>query len=206
MGFKLLTLFNLFVLCVSEPTSSTVSVVWNPNTSHDSASLSCTPEGHRGDSHYNSGCLLRTQIETCWLSSSAVKASRNLYGGDETEDRKGLSWSTYSPRESVKTQDSVENKKFENVSSCRLFGFDLKIPSKADNITSETAPVTPSDVLFHSSMEGQVSAGASDLKSDMSKDCKEQSQLQISPKEVQSKHAATSTRSRTKVHLQSIKL
>ncbi|PWA86581.1 Aux/IAA-ARF-dimerization [Artemisia annua] len=48
-----------------EPTGSPVSAVWN--SSHDSA------EGPRGDN----GCLLRTQMEAGWLSSSPVKASRN---------------------------------------------------------------------------------------------------------------------------------
>ncbi|KAI3727748.1 hypothetical protein L6452_16368 [Arctium lappa] len=201
-----------------EPACSSVSAVWNP--SHDSVQLSCTPEGQRGDNHSswhpkqtensNNGCLLRTQMEAGWLSSSPIKASRNMYG-DETEDRKGLSaWSvhsTYSPRESIKhtkdsIQSSVDKKKPENVSSCRIFGFDLKIPPKGD-ITPEKATVTPSDVLFHSSMEGQVPSTLSDQRSDLSKDCKEQGQLQVSPKEVQSKQS-TCARSRTKVQMQGI--
>ncbi|KAI3710680.1 hypothetical protein L2E82_40469 [Cichorium intybus] len=174
-----------------EPACSTVSTVWNP--SHDSPQLSCTPEGQRGDKN---GCLLRTQMEVNWLSSSPVKASRNMYG-DETEDRKGLSaWSTYSPRESIKqTNDSIEKKKPENVSSCRIFGFDLKILPKGDNI--EKPP--------HSSIEGQVASTLSAVISDISKDCKEPGQLHVSPKEVQSKQTTCSTtRTRTKVQMQGI--
>lgn len=179
-----------------EPTGSPVSAVWN--SSHDSA------EGPRGDS----GCLLRTQMETGWLSSSPVKASRN-----ETEDRLGLSpWSVqsaFSPRESSlkptneSLESPVEKKQSVNAfSSCRLFGFDLMVPSKAD-VTPGKAPmtVTPSDVLYYSSIEGQLpstfSAGVSDLKSNLFKGCKEQGNVLVSPKEVQSK----STRSRTKVQM-----
>lgn len=148
-------------------------------------------------------------MEAGWLSSSPVKASRSMYG-DETEDRKGLlSWpvqSTFSPQESIEQakdslQISTEKKPSGSSSSCRLFGFDLSVPPKAD---LAQGPVTLSDVLFHSSIEGQVpsalSAGLSDFKSDLSKDCKDQGILQVSPKEVQSKQN-TSTRSRTKVQL-----
>lgn len=196
-----------------EPTSSTVSAVWNPNPSHDSTPLSCTPEGQRGgDIHNihnnNNGFLLRNQMEAGWLSSSPVKASRNMYGVvDETEDRKGLSswsvYSTHSPRESIKQtteliQTSAENKKSENVSSCRIFGFDLMIaPKKGDSMT----PVKPTVVT--TSLEGQVPSSLSAGISEVSKDCKEQGQLQVSPKEVQSKQN-TSTRSRTKVQMQGI--
>ncbi|PWA83041.1 Aux/IAA-ARF-dimerization [Artemisia annua] len=178
-----------------EHASSPASAVWN--SSHDSV------EGPRGDS----GCLLRTQMEAGWLSSSPVKSSRN-----ETEDRKGFSpWSVqsaFSPRESSlkQTNDSlqspVENQSVNAFSSCRLFGFDLMVPSKAD-VTPGKAPmtVTPSDVLFNSSIEGQLpstfSAGVSDLKSNLFKGCKEQGNVLVSPKEVQSK----STRSRTKVQM-----
>ncbi|XP_023746167.2 auxin response factor 9 isoform X2 [Lactuca sativa] len=179
-----------------EPTCSTVSTVWNP--SHDSAQLSCTPEGQRVDKN---GCLLRTQMEVGWLSSSSpVKASRNMYG-DEGEDRKGQgqglsAWSTYSPRESIKQttneSHSVEKKKPENVSSCRIFGFDLKIP----NIEKPQPP--------QSSIEGgQVASTLSAVISD-----KEQEKLHVSPKEVQSKQTTctttTTTRSRTKVQMQGI--
>nr|XP_043639220.1 auxin response factor 9-like isoform X2 [Erigeron canadensis] len=171
-----------------EPSSSTASAVWNPNVSHDSVQLSCNLEGQRGDNN-NNGCLLRNQMEAGWLSSSPVKASRNMHGGDEPEDKKGQqSWSlhsTHSPRDLIKqtrdsNQGSKENKKSENVSSCRLFGFDLKIPA-----------------------EGQTPSSLSAGISDHSKDFKEQGQLQVSPKEVQSKQT-TSTRSRTKVQMQGI--
>lgn len=171
--------FECFVL---EPACPTASTVWNP--------LAQAENG-------NNGCYFRPQMEAGWLSSSPMTASRNIFV-DETEDQKGLSvsaWSTYSSQETTKhTTDSIQSsadmKKSESISRCRLFGFDLKIPTK-DDIILETAPLTPSNVL---------SVWSSDQKSDLSKDCKDQGPLQVSPKEVQSKQN-TCTRSRTKVRL-----
>ncbi|KAI3691871.1 hypothetical protein L6452_31673 [Arctium lappa] len=181
-----------------EPSFPVVSGVWNPL-----AQISCNPDGQRSDyqgswhpddhtENGNNGCHFRTQMEAGWLSSSPVMASRNMVV-DETEDQKGLSaWSphsTYSLQEILKLptdsiQSSVDMMKPESISSCRIFGFDIKIPTKSDGNVAST-----------------LSAGISDQKSDLSKDCKEQGPLQVSPKEVQSKHS-TSTRSRTKVQMQ----
>ncbi|KAI3828767.1 hypothetical protein L1987_02877 [Smallanthus sonchifolius] len=186
--------------------------IWNPSTQ-----MSCTPDGQTSDfqgswplsqtENGNNGCHFRTHMEPSWLSSSPVMASRNMFVS-ETEDQKCLStWSTYSPHETMKQpndscQTSVDMKKSESVSSCRLFGFDLKIPTKSD-IIPETAPLIPSNTYTFA--DGNVphilSVWNSDQKSDLSKDCKDQGQLQVSPKEVQSKQS-TSTRSRIKVQMQ----
>ncbi|XP_071702922.1 auxin response factor 18-like isoform X2 [Rutidosis leptorrhynchoides] len=153
-----------------------------------------TPEVPRDDNPSNS-CLLINQNEVGWLSPSPLKASRSTFE-DETEDQKRHSlWpihSTFSPRESIKQTK-------QSSSSCRLFGFDLALSPKA--------PMTSSDVLLHHSIEGHVpstlSVGFSDVKSELSKDCKEQGIMLVSPKEVQSKQSA-STRSRTKVQMQGV--
>ncbi|XP_076895948.1 auxin response factor 9-like [Bidens hawaiensis] len=105
-----------------------------------------------------------------------------------TQMEAGLSsWSghtSYSPRELLKqTKDSIQSP--VSGSSCRIFGFDINIPPKCDD------NVTPSDVL---------SAGVSDIKSDLSK---ENAILQVSPKEIQSKQTS-STRSRTKVKMRGV--
>ncbi|KAK9076641.1 hypothetical protein SSX86_004975 [Deinandra increscens subsp. villosa] len=188
-----------------------------PAFSTVSAQLSFTHDGQRVDNPNHSswhpkqaenthnGGFLRTQMETGWFSSSPVKASRNIYG-DETEDVKGQSsrsiHTTYSPHDTIKqTKDSVQSP--VSGSSCRIFGFDINIPPKCDdNISPSKAPLTPSDVLFHYSIEGQVpnTLSVSDLKSDLSK---EHGNLQVSPKEIQSKQT-TSTRSRTKVQMQGV--
>lgn len=187
-------------LLVSEPACPTASSVWNP-----SGQISCTPDGQTSDyqrswlrNQTESGtteCHTRTPMEASWLSSP-IMGSHNLFV-DELEDQKGLSaWSTQS------IQASVDLKRSESISSFRIFGFDLKNPTKGDTIP-ETAPLTSSNV-FHTfadeHMPSPPSLGISDQKSDLSKDCKDQGQLQVSPKEVQSKQS-TCTRSRTKVHI-----
>ncbi|XP_076895898.1 auxin response factor 9-like [Bidens hawaiensis] len=107
-----------------------------------------------------------------------------------TQMETGLSsWSghTYSPRESLKqTKDSIPSP--ASGSNCRIFGIDINISPKCDD------NVTPSDVL---------SAGVSDIKSDLSK---ENGILQVSPngaKEIQRK-PTSSTRSRTKVKMRGV--
>lgn len=89
------------------------------------------------------------------------------------------------PQESIKlTKDSIQSsldlKKSENASSCRLFGVDLKIAPKGD-IIPEVAP----------SIETYNSAGISEQKSDPAS---------TNHKGSQSKQT-TLSRSRTKVHL-----
>ncbi|KAK9067933.1 hypothetical protein SSX86_012044 [Deinandra increscens subsp. villosa] len=202
--------FFVFWVLVLEPGCPTV---WNP-----SAPMSCTPDGQTTDfqgswhlnqtENGNSSCHFRTQMEPSWLSSSPVMASTTTFVS-ETEDQKGLpTWSTYSTLETMKqsndsVQTSVDMKKSETISSCRLFGFDLKIPTETD-IIPKTTPLIPSN-LFHTVADGHVSHASSlwnsDQKSDLSKDCKNQGQVQVSPKEVQSKQS-TCTRSRTKVQMQ----
>ncbi|KVH91813.1 Auxin response factor [Cynara cardunculus var. scolymus] len=126
--------------------------------------ISCNPDGQRSDyqgswhpdhtENGNNGCHFRTQMVV-----------------DETEDQKGLSvWSphsTYSVQEILKLpsdsiQSSVDMMKSERSSSCRIFGFDIKIPTKSDGNTAST-----------------LSAGILDQKSDLSKDCKDQGPLQV---------------------------
>ncbi|KAI7743236.1 hypothetical protein M8C21_024874 [Ambrosia artemisiifolia] len=184
-----------------EPTCPTV---WNPSA----AQMSCTPDGQTSDfqgswhlsqtENGNNGCHFRTQMEPSWLSSSTVTASTNMFVS-ETEDQKGL----FKLQSNESFQTSVDLKKSESISSCRLFGFDLKVPTKT-GLTPEIAPSIPSNV-FHTFADGHVShvlcVRSSDQKSDLSKDFKDQGQLQVSPKEVQSKQS-TCTRSRTKVQMQ----
>ncbi|PWA79843.1 Aux/IAA-ARF-dimerization [Artemisia annua] len=186
-----------------EPACPTASSVWNP-----SGQISCTPDGQTSDyqrswlqNQTESGttvCHIRTPMEVNWLSSP-IMGSHNLFV-DEMEDEKGLP-----ARSAHSIQTPVDMKRSESISSFRIFGFDLKSPTKGDTIP-ETAPLTSSNV-FHTfadeQMPSPLSLGISDQKSDLSKDCKDQGQLQVSPKEVQSKQS-TCTRSRTKVQMQGI--
>ncbi|KAJ0431368.1 putative transcription factor ARF family [Helianthus annuus] len=174
-----------------------------PACSSGSAQLSCTNGGQRSDNpnpnpnhgsrhHKQTGTsgLSRTQIEGGWLPSSPVKASRNFYDGDDTEERKGAfaSWSgltTYAPREPLKpTNDPIQSP--VSGTSCRIFGFNIEIPPKGgDNNNNNSTPFNAAPV--------QGPSGVSDLKPD----------LQVPLKEVESKQS-TSTRSRTKVQMQGV--
>ncbi|XP_024985225.1 auxin response factor 18-like isoform X2 [Cynara cardunculus var. scolymus] len=129
----------------------------------------------------------------CSTVSAVWNPSHEQTENGETEERKGLlgwsvhSHSNYAPLESAKlTKDSIKSshdlKKSENILSCRLFGFDLKIAPKGD--IPKVAP----------SFERHESDGISDQKPDHpSKD----------HKGGQSKQSALS-RSRTKVQMQGV--
>nr|XP_043627728.1 auxin response factor 9 isoform X3 [Erigeron canadensis] len=184
-----------------EPACPTASIVWNASTQ--------IPEGqtsdYRGSWHPNQ---TENGNNGCHFRPSPIVTSQNTFF-DETEDQKGLSgWSTYSSQETVKQpvdsiQSSVDMKKSESISSCRLFGIDLMIPTIGDNIP-ETSPLTPSNTsntFADGYVPSSLSVGIYDQKSVLSKDCKDQGHLQVSPKEVQSKQS-TCTRSRTKVQMQ----
>ncbi|KAA8520972.1 hypothetical protein F0562_011645 [Nyssa sinensis] len=217
-------------ISVLETMSSAASAVWNP--SHDSTQLSGTPEGQKSEHHVtwhpkqteiggivmnnSSNCILRTHEEGRWLPSSHVNVSRNLFV-DGTEETKSVSgWSVlsgYSTPHSKKQGNDLkpepaDGKKSEIVSSCRLFGIDLKNPPSAAALLAEKATVQPVSVLNCSTekhLRINPSAADSDQKSDLTKFSKEQKQgeMLVSPKEVQSKHSC-STRSRTKVLMQGI--
>ncbi|KAK2978628.1 hypothetical protein RJ640_019085, partial [Escallonia rubra] len=205
-----------------EPASSTASAIWNP--AHDSTQLSCTPEGQRVENsiswhskqtdisatfmNNSRDCTLKAPAEGGWLSSSHAKASRV---GDEVEDSKSASaWpenSTYSAQHCARLSNDplcnpIDGRKPETVSSCRLFGFDLKTPS-TNALPSDKAPISSISVPYaEGHVPGTLSTGDSDQKSDLSKD-RHQGQLQVSPKEIQSKQSC-STRTRTKVQMQGI--
>ncbi|XP_076945527.1 auxin response factor 9-like [Bidens hawaiensis] len=155
---------------------SASSTVWNP-----SAQMSCTPDGQSSD------------FQSSWHLSQTENGNngchlRNMFV-PEIEDQKGQhTWSAYSLQEATLKQpndSSVDMKKPESISSCRLFGIDLKVPTKSD---------------ANGRIPHVLSVWNSDQKSDLLKDCKDQGQLQVPPKEVQSKQT-TCTRSRTKVQM-----
>ncbi|XP_076940291.1 auxin response factor 11-like isoform X2 [Bidens hawaiensis] len=84
----------------------------------------------------------------CSTVSAVWNPSHEQTENGETEDKKGLSgWSLHSnfaPQESTKpikdsTKNPVDLKNSENVSTCRLFGFDLKAAPKND-IVPEVDP------------------------------------------------------------------
>lgn len=201
--------------------SSAASSPWNSRMtqSHDLTQLSVTPEGKRSDNHVawhhkqndfnsSSNSMSRTQSDGEWLTSPHVNFSQQLFQ-DAMDDNKNVSaWSAiagYSTAHSSKLNNDLileqveTGRKTEMATSCRLFGIEL---------INHSVSSTPMEKALVSSFntEGQIvstlSLADSDEKSDLSKSFKEkkQEQLQVSPKESQSKQSClTSTRSRTKV-------
>ncbi|XP_059662192.1 auxin response factor 9 isoform X2 [Cornus florida] len=176
---------------VRETTSSTASVVWNP--SHDSTQLSVTPERQRNEDHVNwhpkqtetgctlmnssNNCILRTHVEGRWLYSPHANVSRNLFA-DEIDSKSASGWSVLSV---YSTPHSAKQ----------------SIDPMAERIDGKRFEIMASCRLFGVDLKEQ--------KSDLSKASKEQKQgqLQVSPKEFQSKQSC-STRTRTKVQMQGV--
>ncbi|KAL8216614.1 hypothetical protein R6Q57_023451 [Mikania cordata] len=115
--------------------------------------------------------IYTTFVPTSLVQSVACKSKRprplaNIPNLGDTEDKKSfMGWSFHSnstPQESTKlTKDSmkssVDMKKSENVSTCRLFGFDLKSGPKSD-ILPEVVPSIErheSDILSKDQKVGQ---------------------------------------------------
>ncbi|KAJ0105589.1 hypothetical protein Patl1_17494 [Pistacia atlantica] len=200
--------------------TSTASAPWNSSLtqSHDVTQLSVT-EGKRSDNHVswhskqtdfnsNSNSLSRTQTDGEWLASPRVSFSQQLFP-DAVDDNKNVSaWRPihgYSTSHSSKVNidsmpDRVEiGRKTEMGASCRLFGIDL-INHSMSSTTMEKAAASSVTTEGHNLCT--LSAGDSDQKSDLSKTFREKKseQVQVSPKEIQSRQSSsTSTRSRTKV-------
>ncbi|XP_058099802.1 auxin response factor 9-like [Magnolia sinica] len=111
------------------------------------------------------------------------------------------------PEEKFLSRANQEGKRPEARNGCRLFGIKLIDNS---NISPATARTLPSPVKISTAItndefvKATASAADSDQQSGLSKASKGRRQgLQISPKEVLSKHSS-STRSPTKVHMQGI--
>ncbi|GFZ16388.1 auxin response factor 9 [Actinidia rufa] len=175
---------------VLEAASSTASAVWNP--AHDPTQLSGNPEGQRSENnvawHPKQTKITGTFMNSCahaegaWLIFFLCKCLSKLQSNNPLPE-------------------SIDGKKSETVASCRLFGVDLKSPSTgallAEKELIPPASISNCDIDEH--RPSTMSGADSDQKSDLSKVSKEQrqEQLQVSPKEVQSKQNC-STRSRTK--------
>ncbi|KAK1382325.1 Auxin response factor [Heracleum sosnowskyi] len=183
-----------------EPTSTTVSAAWN--TSHDSSQLNVTLDGQRTDSNVYRQPMQSARYSNLTTESTQVRAPWNKVS-DENEDIKSASaWSVQpsftNPNPTYQYNDMlplpVEEKKSDAVTSCRLFGFDLK---SSTDVAKKITPLTPVNVFIKT-----ADGGDSEEKSDLSKDSKVKHHgLQVSPKEVQSKQNC-STRSHTKVQMQ----
>nr|XP_016486318.1 PREDICTED: auxin response factor 9-like isoform X1 [Nicotiana tabacum] len=188
---------------ISEPASSVASAVWNPSI--DSPQFNTTGiNSSTLTSHTDSGCGWR--LPHLNASSSMLV--------DETEDSKSASaWSGYpsvlSSQFSKGTNQPIlsptDERKCETITTCRLFGIDLKSTLISTAEAPLPKPANISNVSTERASPNTVPAGDSDQNSDLSIDFKDQKQgqLQLLLKEVQSKQNC-STRSRTKVQMQGV--
>ncbi|XP_021642686.2 auxin response factor 9 isoform X2 [Hevea brasiliensis] len=205
--------------------SSTASQPWNsPLTqSHYLTQLNGTAEGKRNENHFmwhhkqtginsHTNSISRSPTEGGWLSSPHVNVSRHLFQ-EATEDSKSVSncpvISGYSTPQSAKLKndsilDPVEKgRKYEAATSYRLFGIELinrstsSLPVEIEKAPAQLVSISVGPTEGH--VLSTLSAVDSDKKSDVSKE-KKPEQLQVSPKDVQSRQSCSaSTRSRTKV-------
>lgn len=206
---------------------SAASAPWSARLaqSHNLTQLSVTAEDKRIDNHVawhhkqsdfssNSNFMSRTQSDGEWLTSPRVKFSQQLFQ-EAIDDNKNISaWPAHSghstPHSSKPNNDTLleqveTGRKTETGTSCRLFGIEL-INHATSSAPSEKVPVSSLTTEGH--IISTISAAAdSDGKSDIAKEFKEkkQEQVQVSPKESQSKQSClTSNRSRTKVQMQGV--
>ncbi|RDX87105.1 Auxin response factor 9 [Mucuna pruriens] len=173
------------------------STFWDAGmTQSDMTQLSVIAESKRSDSsthmwHHNSKSssngISMNQKEASWLSSPHSSGPSHLYH-DTTDDSKSISaWpisKAHSERlnnDHLLDQVDKEINKLEAATSCRLFGIELIDHARNNNNTLS---------VENASMKATNASGVtSEHESDTSKASKEwkQGQLQVSPKETQSK-------------------
>ncbi|KAM3321550.1 auxin response factor 9 isoform X1 [Capsicum chacoense] len=187
---------------ISEPSSSIVSAIWNPTID--------SPQFNTSGIN-NSTSTLASHAEGGWPLAHLNALSSMLV--DEAEDSKSASAlsgfpSVLTPQYGLGTNQpivgSADERKCDNVTTCRLFGIDLKSSSIGTNEAPPQQPATISCGSAEKAPPNTVPAGDSDQNSDLSIDLKDQiSHLQVLLKEVQSKPSC-STRTRTKVQMQGV--
>ncbi|XP_039050849.1 auxin response factor 9-like isoform X1 [Hibiscus syriacus] len=208
--------------------STTASAPWNSGVmhSHDPTQRNISAEAKRNENHVmwhhmraqvNSSCssVSKTQNEGSWLSSG-MSVSQHLFP-DAREDSKSVSgWPLLSGFSNPQLKDDLtfdpieKLKKSETAASCRLFGIEL-----INHSVGSTTPVERTSTQLSKVTAGTTeghgptilsSPTDSDQKPDNSKDSKEkqQEQLQVSAKEIQSRQSPNSTRSRTKVQMHGV--
>ncbi|KAE9622186.1 putative transcription factor ARF family [Lupinus albus] len=203
-------------------TTAAASAFWNAGMTPSNLQLSVMCESKRSENnhmwHHNkidnskSGCIAisRNQVDGSWLSSPHSSVPSHLFH-DTTDDSKSVSaWpnsKTHSEKlsnDNFRDQVDKENK-VEGATSCRLFGIEL-IGHTRNSPAIDGASIHAENA-FGVSNEGCVSTLSktdADHNSDLSKASEErnQEQLQVSPKENQSKQICS--RSCTKVQMQGI--
>lgn len=201
------------VIFLLEPAPAAAQAVWIP-----SPQFNLVIEGQSGDNPFSlhtsqsntttTNSTFKARVDGIW-SASKVNASLNMLL-DETEASKSASsrpaFPSFASSQFRKQNDLLlpsldDERKRDTITSCRLFGIDLKCPSFGSVI--ENPPLKPannSDGSAEGCSGNKTSAGDSEDSSGLSRDSEDQKQEQLNPppKEVHIKQIS-STRSRTKV-------
>ncbi|XP_055819582.1 auxin response factor 9-like isoform X2 [Solanum dulcamara] len=202
----------------SEPAPAAAQAVWIP-----SPQFNLVVEGQSGDNPFSlhtsqsntttTNSTFKARVDGIW-SASKVNASLNMLL-DETEASKSASsrpaFPSFASSQFRKQNDLLlpsldDERKCDTITSCRLFGIDLKCPSFGS--VMECPPLKPannSDGSAEGCSGNKTSAGDSEDSSGLSRDSEDQKQEQLNPppKEFHIKQIS-STRSRTKVQMQGI--
>ncbi|CAL0328242.1 unnamed protein product [Lupinus luteus] len=203
-------------------TAAAASAFWNAGMTPSNLQLSVMGESKRSDNNHmwhhkqidnsKSGCnaISRNQAEGSWLSSPHSSVPSHLFH-DTTDDSKSVSaWTNSKTRSEKLNNDNLHDQvdkenKVEGTTSCRLFGIELLGHTR--NSPAIDGAFVNAENVSGASNEGCVSTLSktdADHNSDLSKVSEErnQEQLQVSPKETQSKQIYS--RSCTKVQMQGI--
>lgn len=173
---------------ITEVQSINNQALWSPKPKNHNSSLPSSSSCY--GSSFPSGGTWPSPLVNGSLDQKNVSAQSNLCDYNSpvsSRARNGL------------VLDQVErSRRMENLSSCRLFGIDLRCNSKNPSLLEKEGPSTvivPKNA-YNAALPVDASGG------DFLKSCndKKQGQLDVSPKDAQNKQGcSTSARTRTKV-------
>lgn len=201
----------------SEPVPAAALAAWIPSTQFNPVIEGQSSDNpfslHTSQTHSTTNSTFKAHEDGIW-SASKVSASLNMLL-DETEGSKSASprpaFPSFASSQFGKQNDLLlpcldDERKRDTITSCRLFGIDLKCPSFGS--VNENPPLEPannSDGSAEGCSGNTTSAGDSEDNSGLSRDSEDQKQEQLNlpPKEVHIKQIS-STRTRTKVQMQGV--
>ncbi|KAK6781768.1 hypothetical protein RDI58_019564 [Solanum bulbocastanum] len=198
----------------SDPVPAAALAAWIPSTQFNPVIEGQSSDNpfslHTSQTNSISNSTFKAREDGIWSASKVSSLNMLL---DETEASKSASprpaFPSFASSQFGKQNDlllpSLDDER-KRITSCRLFGIDLKCPSYGS--VNENPPLEPANI-FDGSAEGcsgnMTSAGDSEDNSGLSRDSEDQKQEQLNPppKEVHIKQIS-STRTRTKVQMQGV--
>ncbi|MCD9646265.1 hypothetical protein HAX54_035984 [Datura stramonium] len=208
----------------SEPVSSTVPAVWIPSQQFNSIVERQSSDNpfswHTSQTDTTTTVINSGSNSTIKSHADGVRSASEVIASfcmflDETAASKTASprpaFPSFGSSQFGKQNDLLlpspdDERKCDTITSCRLFGVDLRGPSLGSAIEKPTLkPANNSDGSAEWCPGNTISACDSEDKSGLSRDSKDQKQeqLHLPPKEVHIKQIS-STRTRTKVQMQGV--